>query len=184
MNFIKKNVNKIVVWGIVIILVICGIRFCVACKTVDDFTVSVAKEDMNTFEYLACLAKGYDVNTKQELINQGIIFSDEMQTGCDIKDIIKPVVEAFGKEYKQLDIEKEILNCDDATSKLHEKNKSKKINNDDLKSLMEDSLNMVEYYKYSLEAYRDVNVDKFKAYSDKSLDTLKKVNNDLERIGF
>ena len=184
-----NNDNKqiIIKWIIRVVLIlflifiICVFR---ACQRIGNYDSTTPFEDLTFTEKIAdIISPNIDFETKEELIEDGIIYNDEMETGSDIMEIIDDIIDYSNTTDKD-DIDSKIEFCDKELSKLQKMYDNKKINTSGLEELYSNSYDMIDYYKSRLKAYKELDTYSYKEYIEKYNEAYEDVERSLEKIGF
>ncbi len=186
LNKLKNNKSKIIkiAIGVLIVVVIpFGISVYRAIDRVGHYTFDKPYEDLTFVEKTAALLKGYEFETRKELEDKGVILSAEKKEAKAIGDICMELLKST-KTSDSIDTDKKIKQCEDALKKLHEENSSGRVKGENLINFMDESIDLISNYKERLEALNRLDMQKYNEYVDKINDNFKKLNNDLDRLGF
>ena len=178
----KKNI-KIGVGIVVIIVLAFAINIFITIDKVGDYKVSKPYDELTFTEKIASKLGGYEFDTKKELEDKGLVYTEEKKEVKAIIEIFKDIPDLVSTKDSE-NIDEKIKKCETVLTNLHEENSSGKIKGDNLIKLVDDCINMTQHYKFTLESYKKVDVDGYKTYGDKVVDDFNKINSDMDRLGF
>ncbi|AQS10550.1 hypothetical protein CLOBY_26950 [Clostridium saccharobutylicum] len=179
----KKKSIKIAIGILIVIAIIFGISVFRAIDRVGEYKVDKPYEDLTFTEKTAALLKGYKFDTRKELEDKGLILTPEKKEAKAIGDIYKDLLKST-KTSDSTDTDKKIKQCEDALKKLHEENSSGRVKGENLINFMDESIELISNYKTRLEALNRLDTKTYNEYIDKVNDNFKRLNNDLDRLGF
>ncbi|WP_040328454.1 hypothetical protein [Clostridium ihumii] len=180
----KKNKKTLVVGVVVVIALIFIIDMSITINKIGNFPVSKPYDEFTLNEKIASKLSGYEFFTKKELEEKGIIYTDDQNEAKKIIEIFNPLIELVSANKDGEDTEEKIKVCESILDELDKENSSGKIKGDNLINFIDDCISMTQNYKFSLEAYNKLEVDKYKMYSEKVVENFNKINNDMSRLGF
>lgn len=180
----KKNTIIKIIGGIgATIVILFSINVALKINKVGEYKLTKPYEELTFTEKLAAKVGGYHFDTKQELIDKGLILTEEQEEVKRIVAIFKEVPEMLDTKDGENTDEK-IKKCEEILNRLHQENSSGRINTDGLIDYMDNCISMTQNYMFALKAYKDLNVNNYKSYSDKLTDDFNKINNSFDRFGF
>lgn len=179
----KSKLIKISLGVLCAITIMFGISVYKAMDKVGKYTFDKPYEELTFTEKVAAKVKGYNFYTKKELEDKGFILSDEKKEAKAISDIYKEILQLMKTSDNQNTDEK-IKKCDDILDRLHKENSSGNVKGENLINFMDESIDTVSNYKLKLQALKKVNAKEYKEYNEKIDNNFKKLDNDLDRLGF
>lgn len=179
----KNTLRKIVIGIIVTIIVIFSGNVVLKIDKVGSYKVTKPYEELTFTEKIAAKVGGYHFDTKQELIEKGLILTEEQEEVKKIVEIFKEVPNMLNTKHEE-GIDNKIQECEKILKNLHKENSSGRVNTDKLSDYMDNCISMTQNYMSALKSYKKLDVDGYEYYSDEMMVDFNKINNSFDRFGF
>lgn len=139
-------------------------------------------EELTATEKLSSKLAGYKFKTKEELIEEGLLLTEEQEEASKIYSMISLPIEYLRSDTNNDNVDFKIGVMEAASKTLHEENSSGRVNTENLRDFMDNSINLTQDYMLALKAYKDINVNSFNIHMAETTNDFKNIINCIDRL--